>query len=100
MNSEEITIRKPTASFRARESAPTFDLNRPIKGMKVGIRTDQFWRSWLDVAEVWSEMLKQDGATPVVLRIGEHTGEEGQHTKDLVDTWASSVDCAVVGLAN
>lgn len=100
MRREQITIRRPTAKFRAPESAPTFDLNRSIKGMRVGIRTDQFWRSWLDVADVWSEMLKQDGAKPVVLRIGEHTGEEGQHTKDLVDAWASSVDCAVVGLAN
>jgi hypothetical protein len=49
---------------------------------------------------VWSELLKKDGAEPVILRVTEHVGEEGQHTKDLVDAWASSVDCAVVGLAN
>ena len=36
----------------------------------------------------------------VHLEVREHTGTEGQHTKDIVDAWASSVDCAVVGLAN
>ena len=36
----------------------------------------------------------------VPLEVREHTGTEGQHTKDIVDAWASSVDCAVVGLAN
>ena len=100
MQPDKLTIRRPTATFRERKSAPTFNLNKPIKGMKVGIRTDQFWRSWLDVADVWSELLKKDGATPVILRVGEHTGAEGQHTKELVDAWAGSVDCAVVGLAN
>ena len=40
------------------------------------------------------------GAIPVPLEVREHTGTEGQHTKDIVDAWASSVDCAVVGLAN
>ena len=100
MKPAEITIRKPTARFGARQSAPTYNLDRPIKGMRVGLRTDKYWRSWLDVCDVWSDMLKKDGAEPVVLRVGEHTGDEGQHTKDLVDAWASSVDCAVVGLAN
>ncbi len=100
MKPDQLTIRKPTAQFRAKESAPVFNLDRPIKGMRVGLRNDQFWRSWLQVCDVWSEMLRKDGAEPVVLRVGEHVGEEGQHTKDLVDAWASSVDCAIVGLAN
>ena len=100
MKPDQISIRKPTAAFRSNEAAPTYNLDRPIKGLRVGLRNDPFWRSWLQVCDVWSEMLRKDGAEPVVLRIGEHVGEAGQHTKDLVDAWASSVDCAAVGLAN
>lgn len=100
MTPDEISVRRPTARFGGRKSAPTFNLDRPIKGLRVGLRSDHFWRSWLQVCDIWSAMLKSDGAEPVVLRTGEHAGEEGQHTRDLVDAWASSVDCAVVGLAN
>lgn len=100
MTPDEMSIRRPTAKFGARQSAPAFNLDRSIRGLRVGLRNDHMWRSWLQVCDVWSDLLKSDGAEPVVLRVGEHGGEEGKHTKDLVDQWASSVDCAVVGLAN
>jgi len=100
MTSATICIRRPTAVFRSKESAPIFHLNRPIKGLRVGMRNDPFWRSWLQICDVWSELLKRDGAEPVVLRIGEHVGEEGEVTRQQVNAWAKSVDCAVVGLAN
>lgn len=97
---EQISIRRPTATFRPKQSAPIFNLDRPIKGLRVGIRNDPFWRSWLQISDVWSELLARDGAEPVIMRIGEHVGEEGQRTKEAVTAWANSVDCAVVGLAN
>ncbi len=100
MSPDKITIRRPTATFRAKESAPTYDAGRPIKGLRVGLRNDPFWRSWLQICDVWSDLLKKDGAEPVVLRIGEHVGEEGRQTLAEVQAWAASVDCAVVGLAN
>ena len=100
MRTNLIQIRRPTAVFHPKESAPIFNLDRPIKGLRVGMRNDPFWRSWLQICDVWSDLLKRDGAEPVVLRIGEHVGEEGQHTKAQVEAWAKSVDCAVVGLAN
>lgn len=100
MRPDEILIRKPVATFRPKGAAPTFDVGRPIAGLRVGIRYDQFWRSWLQVYDVWSQMLRRDSAEPVPMRIGEHVGEEGQHTKALVEKWAESVDFAVVGLAN
>lgn len=100
MTSEPIRIRRPTAVFRPKESAPIFNLGRPIKGLRVGMRNDPFWRSWLQICDVWSDLLKRDGAEPVVLRIGEHVGEEGKLTTQQVEKWAKSVDCAVVGLAN
>lgn len=100
MNPGSISIRKPTAVFRATEAAPTFDLNRPIKGLRVGIRSDQFWPSWLQIRDVWLELLRKDGADPVILEIKERVGEGGQGTQAEVERWAKSVDCAVVGLAN
>lgn len=100
MGPDEIWIRKPAATFRPREVAPTFDVGRPLAGLRVGIRYDQFWRSWLRVTDLWSDLLRNDGAEPVPLRIGEHVGEEGKHTKASVERWAQSVDLAVVGLAN
>ena len=100
MTVQEISIRSPMAVHRPKESPPPVLLNKPIKGLRVGIRTDTYWQSWLHVSDEWSKMLKQEGANPVVLRVGVHIGEEGQHTHDIVDAWASSVDCAVVGLAN
>lgn len=100
MNPRRIRIRKPTAVFRAMEAAPTFDLNRPIRGLRVGIRSDQFWPSWLQIREVWLDLLRKDGAEPVILEINERVGEGGQGTQRDVERWANSVDCAVVGLAN
>lgn len=100
MNSDEIEIRRPTAKFVAKESVPVFNVDKHIKGLRVGIRNDVWWRSWLQVSDVWSELLVKDGAEPVILRVGEHSGDEGQLTKELIDVWASSVDCAIVGLAN
>jgi len=100
MTYEQISIRNPVATFRAKEAAPIFNLNRPIKGLKVGIRNDPFWRSWLQITDVWCELLVKDGAVPVIMRIGEHVGEEGKKTKEAVTAWANEVDCAVVGLAN
>jgi len=100
VSSEEISVRNPVARFARQGAVPVFDLDKPIKGLRVGMRNDIMWRSWLTVCDVWSEMLKGDGAEPVILRVTEHVGEEGQLTKDLVDAWASSVDCAIVGLAN
>lgn len=100
MNPEQISIRKPTAVFRPKAAAPTFNLGRPIKGLRVGIRNDQFWRSWLQICDIWSAMLIKDGAEPVIMQIGEHVGEGGKNTQAQVEAWADSVDCAVVGLAN
>ena len=96
----QIDIRNPVAEPRPRNDVPTVSLGKPIKSLRVGIRGDTYWQSWPIVAEEWSKLLRAEGAVPVFLQVSEHTGTEGQHTKDIVDAWASSVDCAVVGLAN
>ena len=95
-----IAIRSPKAKLPEAVAPRAGKLGKPIRNMRVGIRTDTYWQSWLWVSDEWSTLLKDEGATPVMLRVGVHVGEEGENTKDLVDVWASSVDCAVVGLAN
>lgn len=96
----QITIRNPVAEPRPKNDVPVVSLGKSIKSLRVGLRGDSYWQSWPIVTEEWSKLLKAEGAVPVPLQIREHTGTEGQHTKDIVDAWASSVDCAVVGLAN
>ena len=96
----QITIRHPVAEPRPKVDVPAVNLNKPIKSLRVGLRGDSYWQSGPIVTVEWSKLLKAEGAIPVPLEVREHTGTEGQHTKDIVDAWASSVDCAVVGLAN
>jgi hypothetical protein len=95
-----IMIRNPVAAPRPKNDVAAVNLNKPIKSLRVGLRGDSYWQSWPIVTEEWSKLLRAEGAIPVPLEVREHTGTEGQHTKDIVDAWASSVDCAVVGLAN
>jgi hypothetical protein len=96
----QIMIRNPVAAPRPKNDVAAVNLNKPIKSLRVGLRGDSYWQSWPIVTEEWSKLLRAEGAIPVPLEVREHTGTEGQHTKDIVDAWASSVDCAVVGLAN
>jgi hypothetical protein len=93
-----IRIRKPTAVFPPPEAAPTFRVDRPLKGLKVGIRHDGQWMSWELIAQVWKQKLADDGAEPVMMLTGEHTGEHGKDTAAELEAWAKSVDCAVVGI--
>ena len=50
-----ILVRRPTAAPAGEVRAPVFDLQRPIAGVHVGIRTDGAWRSWRLIAQVWDE---------------------------------------------
>jgi hypothetical protein len=93
-----IVIRRPTATFDEHEGAPSYVLGRPIAGVRVGIRHDGTWRSWQYIARVWAELLRRDGATPVLLQTGERTGAEGEKTRADLAAWHEQIDCAVSGL--
>ena len=93
-----ITIRRPTADFAQERGAPSFELGRKIAGVRVGIRHDGTWRSWQYVARVWAELLRRDGAIPVLLQTGERTGPEGEKTRADLEAWHGEIDCAVSGL--
>jgi hypothetical protein len=93
-----ILIRRPTADFAADDGAPAYVLDRPVAGVRVGIRHDGTWRSWQYIARVWADFLRRDGAIPVLLQTGERTGAEGEKTRADLDAWHGEIDCAVSGL--
>jgi hypothetical protein len=100
MGSSRITILDPTAPPGDQSASPTFDLGRPLDGVRVGLRLDRSWRSYEIVLGVWQRLLRADGAMPEVLVVGERIGEEGERTRSDLDEWSRLVDVGVVGLGN
>ncbi|MBK7949301.1 MAG: hypothetical protein IPK00_11300 [Deltaproteobacteria bacterium] len=98
VGARRLRIRVPTARPPSETGAPAFVLDRPIAGLKVGLRHEGSWRSWILIVDEWSKFLRRDGATPVVVKTGERTSAEGERTRALVADWAASVDCGVSGL--
>ena len=52
-----IMVRRPTASPRDEVGAPAFTVDGPLRGARVGLRTDLAWRSWKLIAGRWDEFL-------------------------------------------
>lgn len=98
MKPGKIRIRKPTAVPRPAQTAPTFRVDRALKGLRVGLRTDPNWLSWILIADIWAGYLKRDGAEPAIFSIMEHIGQEGEKSIAALKDWANSVDCAVIGI--
>jgi hypothetical protein len=98
MSTDTLQIRLPVAKTPDVTAAPTFLLDRPITGARIGIRHEGSWRSWMLIAGEWEHFLKRDGAEPVVVQTGERVGHEGAETRARVREWADSIDCAVSGL--
>jgi len=92
-----IRVRRPTAAFPVEGVTSEAKLDRPLAGLRVGLRQDT-WRSYHALCKWWSEWLARDGAIPVPLLVGERTGELGEKTRDDLKAWAGSIDCAVSGL--
>ena|SRR5436190_21305638 len=95
-----ITILDPTAPPGADTVSPTYDLGRTLKDVRVGLRLDRSWRSYEIVLDVWQRRLRDDGAIPEVLVVGERIGDEGERTRSDLDEWSRLVDVGVVGLGN
>jgi hypothetical protein len=98
MASETILVRRPTAVPAGAERAPAYTLDRPLAGVRVGLRTDRAWRSWQLISTLWAEFLRRDGATTESVETGAQMGEIGAHDRKHIDELASTVDCAIVGL--
>jgi hypothetical protein len=95
-----ITILDPTARPGADDASPTYDLGRSLRDVRVGLRLDRSWRSYEVVIDIWQRLLREDGAVPEVLVVGERVGDEGERTRNDLDDWAKLVDVGVVGLGN
>jgi hypothetical protein len=93
-----LLIRVPTAKPRAVAGAPAYRLDRPIAGLRVGLRHEGSWRSWLLIVDEWEKLLRRDGAEPVVVQAGGRVGAEGERTRAEIERWAKSTDCGVSGL--
>lgn len=91
-------IRLPVAAPRDDVSAPVYTLERPIQGLRVGLRHEGSWRSWMLIVDEWEQFLRADGAEPVILKAGGRVGEEGEQTRADVEAWAKDIDCGISGL--
>jgi len=98
MTSDTILVRRPTATPAGEVRAATFELDGPIAGVKVGIRTDGAWRSWRLIANVWDEYLRRDGATTSLVETGGMVGQTGANDRKHIEDLANTVECAIVGL--
>jgi hypothetical protein len=93
-----IRICLPTVPPSVASSAPAYLVDGPLAGLRVGIRTEGQWRSWLIIAREWSRFLQRDVAHPEVLKTGERVGNEGIKTRRSVQQWVETIDCGIVGL--
>jgi len=93
-----ITVRVPTVDATHIPSAPSYLVDGPLPGLRVGLRTEGQWRSWLIIVREWQQALLAAGAQPDVVKTGERVGGQGEETRSLVEAWAGRVDCAIVGL--
>jgi len=96
---DTILIRKPTAPPAKEVSAPTFTVDRPLAGLRAGIRTDRAWRSWQLIAGIWEQYLRRDGAADVVnVETRSQMGEMGADDRKHIGELADATDFAIVGL--
>lgn len=89
---------RPSTAARNRDVCPPAG---PIRGKRVGLRRDLFWRTWDWITEEWCEQLRQDGAEPVVWRAPVGKGDVGlaEGSEDF-DRFLAEIDVAIMGLCN
>ncbi len=93
-----LKIRRPTAPPPRLEGVASFRLNGSPRGVRIGVRAEPAWRSWLFISALWSEWLARDGASVRSILTGERSGSAGAETRAALDDWAGGLDAAVVGI--
>ena len=94
-----VWIRTPTAPPMPETAAPTFRVDRPLQGLRAGIRTDAAWRSWRLIAADWAQRLRRDGVADVAMvETRGQVGPTGAADRSHIDGLAAVVDFAIVGL--
>jgi hypothetical protein len=94
-----ITVLDPTATPPEVTPTPGPDAG-PLAARRVGLRTDETWQSWEWVIDEWKQSLAAAGADVRVWNAGNRIGAEGERTFQELDTFATDVDIAIVGLGN
>jgi hypothetical protein len=93
-----ITIRRPTAPRPEPDAAPTFRLAGPVRGRRIGLRTDGAWRSWTLIAGEWDKRLRDAGADVLCVETGAQVGDPGRDDRRTIAEWSDAVDGGIVGL--
>jgi hypothetical protein len=93
-----IWVRRPTATPAGESRAPTFRLDRHLRGLTIGLRTDRAWRSWQTIAAIWDGFLRRDGADTVAVETVAQVGGPASRDRREIVEMAGRVDAAIVGL--
>lgn len=75
-------------------------LDRPLAGCTIGLRLDRSWPSYDVVVDVWTELLRADGARVERLVVDGRVARAGAQVRNDLAAWRTLVDAAVVGLGN
>lgn len=89
----------PTATREDDIASPGPDAG-VLAGKRVGIRTDQIWRAWDWIAESWADKLRGAGAHVSFWRSCGRSGAEGERMERELKEFLTTIDVAIVGLAN
>ncbi len=87
-----LTIRRPTAPRPEPVRAPTFKLDTPLAGRRIGLRTDGAWRSWVLIAGEWDKRLRDAGAETVLVETNAQIGDGGRTDRRNIDEWSDEID--------
>jgi hypothetical protein len=105
MAQDTWTVLSPVAERpRAEPQEPAPTLDRPVRGVRVGLEVDYAWISYISVIDEWERLLRADGAEPHTLWVERSRDEaakraEAELRADL-EEWSRLIDCGVVGLGN
>ena len=71
-----------------------------LAGKRIGFRVDNIWRCWDWISADWAARLEDAGATVSFWRGYGRSGEDAERLDRELKEWISTIDVAVVGLAN
>jgi hypothetical protein len=71
-----------------------------LAGKRIGIRVDEIWRAWDWISELWADKFRVAGASVSFWRSCGRSGDEGERMERELKEFVSTVDIAIVGLAN